>query len=277
MSRKSPTNCHNAILNDAINQNPSSAFTLVFGLLFPCGPLAICQQISSIIINSVNRMLRGRSTAHIFEEQLIVVPSLAYRNASVAVIVKAPVFWIFTSSKHCSPNPIFTARRISMYLCTCRRKFFVQAPTTSSPAFPNIICRQNFSVAAIAQAQEKMSISSPDHFQNSQSSKPLSNHYSHCILLDASAAFLHSISDVIRICYYFFTAITLAQNLRYSRSPITRSWLSAPEHGQSPKAFSDHRLRDSSFRSFGHSLLLCPWLEPLGRSHVSAARLLWGK
>jgi hypothetical protein len=80
------------------------------------------------------------------------------------------------------------------------------------------------------------------------------------------------------IYHFFLAAIASAKkihNYTFSISIWTALRRKPLQDCPSPKAFPDQARRDSGFSS--HWTPSCPWLEPLGRSHVSAARLLWGK
>src|SRR6516164_4049959 len=98
----------------------------------------------------------------------------------------------------------------------------------------------------------------------------------------ASAAFDAAKPNAIN-CYHFHCpTITQAQNTQPRPAILASPALAATrfrslEHDESPEAFSDYLFGGNYTRSLGHGLSPCPWLEPLGRLHVSAARLLWGK
>lgn len=70
-------------------------------------PATIARFIITVVIDAVERMFGGKTRAHVGKEQDEIVPSLTDCNPTTAVVGKAFVVWIATTTEHSCPNIIF--------------------------------------------------------------------------------------------------------------------------------------------------------------------------
>lgn len=99
-------NCHERN-NSSPKLNPNGV-SLVTALLACRSPNTIFGTVIAVIFNSLDRMTWGWLQTHVGEKVFKrIFPSLAYRNASSAIIRKARMFWIGTTSLHISPSKMF--------------------------------------------------------------------------------------------------------------------------------------------------------------------------
>lgn len=79
----------------------------VVALLHSRAPLAVARLVMSIVVHSLQRVLRGRTAAHVGEEcEKTLVPRLANSYASASVVSITGMFWIGTPEPHCDPHII---------------------------------------------------------------------------------------------------------------------------------------------------------------------------
>jgi len=91
-------------------QRKNAAFSSVSGLFLSAGPAAVLRRVAFLIVDAVNRMLRGGTPTHIFKERLEgISPALTHRNAAAAVSAVAAIVLIVTTLNHTNPNPILGA------------------------------------------------------------------------------------------------------------------------------------------------------------------------
>lgn len=86
----------------------------IIGLLFFRGPAAIAGLVIAVIIwEAINRMKRTWPLPHIFKEgRKGLAPSLAYGNATTAVIVVVLILGVFASLHHIGPALVFWRAQI---------------------------------------------------------------------------------------------------------------------------------------------------------------------
>jgi len=139
-------------------------------LLQPSRPSAIARLIIPIVVwESINRMRQTRSTAHVQEKRLKIVPSFTDSNTTTSVIFPRLMFWISASFSHCRPtfisNRYFSSRRcsvekmISLLISACNGLFepiFRLKTTTASYGMSSVfscevIAHDYFLFSAITQ------------------------------------------------------------------------------------------------------------------------------
>lgn len=92
------------------------AFVLL--LLLASAPLAVIRSISSIVVNSVNRMLRAWLRSHVFQEvEERLLPPFANSNSSSTISVIASGIWIAASRLHHLPRLVLGRLLASMPSC----------------------------------------------------------------------------------------------------------------------------------------------------------------
>jgi hypothetical protein len=79
----------------------------IASLFFACCPPAVGRLIVSVVVDSFDLVVSGRSLPHIFQERLKrVSPFSAYRNAPIAVARVSNVAWGFASPDHRPPTRV---------------------------------------------------------------------------------------------------------------------------------------------------------------------------
>lgn len=95
-----------------------SVVAFVLLLLFASAPLAVVRSISSIVVNSVNRMLGTWLRSHIFQEvDKRLLPPFANSNSSSTISVIASGIWIAASRLHHLPRTVLGGLLTSMPSC----------------------------------------------------------------------------------------------------------------------------------------------------------------
>jgi hypothetical protein len=82
-------------------------FSRVSDLLgFSC-PSAVLRKVAFVVVNAINRVLRGRGFTHVRQKRLKVIkPSVAHRDASATVVMESMVARVMATSLHAAPSVV---------------------------------------------------------------------------------------------------------------------------------------------------------------------------
>lgn len=140
-------------------------------------PAAISRFVRTVIIDSVDRMLRRRSLAHVGEEcREVGTPRCTYPNTTRAVIAKACVLRVFTAIDHVCPREIFGRAIHAVFSFVCAIPFRAKATTGQRISHLQIVGGDRFLCAAFASAQPLVAFSGKSlrgWFNNEQASEAL--------------------------------------------------------------------------------------------------------
>lgn len=105
----------------ALQRSQSDCLSRVSALLRHRGPAAVFRRVRTVVINSINRMVIGWPTSHVCDELFDgVAPTLAYVNATAAVVRKRLVVGVFASAAHSDPRVVLRSSGQSMLGRECR-------------------------------------------------------------------------------------------------------------------------------------------------------------
>lgn len=93
-------------LSSAFNDSNISSIARLFG---SGGPAAVSRLIVSVIVNAFNRMARGWLCSHVSQKVSEIRPSLAHRNAAIAVVFVL----VIAPTQHIGPSCVFRSPRLA--------------------------------------------------------------------------------------------------------------------------------------------------------------------
>ena len=164
--------CHRHALS---SERKNAITSFVSGLLVFGRPAAVVWPIVFRIVDAVNRVLRGRTGAHVFEEALKrIIPLWTHGNAATSVAAVSRIIGIVAPPNHTSPNSMFWTLAHPVFGMAKACHFFVEA-TTASRASVNQMARSNdHGLSASAAAQPSDGLGFPSYrLQRRQSFEPL--------------------------------------------------------------------------------------------------------
>lgn len=120
--------------------------TTICGLLLLSALFAMSAGVTSVCINSVNRVVNGWSEAHVFQERFKrISPSLADVVTNGTVKSKVLAAFNVTTITHFTPNAVLACCRETVPVYSLARATRVLGPFQK-------VCRTAFNIAAFAQA-----------------------------------------------------------------------------------------------------------------------------
>ena len=114
----------------------------VVRLFFRGRPTAVVAGIRTVVVNSIQRMLRHRFASHIGKKILVLVPLWINRDAAATIPLILGTVWIAATISHVFPCHIFWGPVVRM-CCPFAIQFAEQASARAGPALFQI-ARKNF-------------------------------------------------------------------------------------------------------------------------------------
>lgn len=156
--------------------NAASPRSAIAHLLLSGGPFAVVRRIRAIVVDPFDSMACCRSLPHIgIEGCEVIAPTIAYRDASAAVVVPVLLSWICASRNHSLPYQVFrrwiaiTAKPVAAIWVALSQAFFVKTPAAIRSAANKRAGMDRLSGPAVASAFPEPAARIPDNKQSSES------------------------------------------------------------------------------------------------------------
>lgn len=123
-------------------------------LLFSGHPAAVAREIAFFVVYPIQRVLRGRTWAHVLEERIEgIFPTRADRNAAASVAAVGRIIAIVATSNHSPPNSMFGTLAHPVFGMAQSSHFFAEAPTASRASVNQMTRSNDHGLSARAAAQ----------------------------------------------------------------------------------------------------------------------------
>jgi hypothetical protein len=131
----------------------TKAMASIARLFSACGPYAIVEFVSSVVVATFDGVLRRWTRTHISKEHDEVVPAFTDFDTATAVVGEAWIVRVAASSEHSNPNVVFRQKMGLPVLEVSRRsRFAVKASARASSTGAQVVAECVAFLAAIAKA-----------------------------------------------------------------------------------------------------------------------------